>query len=112
MEKEAPGSRGAEALADSGDEGKTVHSQEDAHMTPVGDYSTAEQREMEMSEHETAYRNMTSSEKADVAHEWLDHVGGYDLFFDWLMGRVKRGSPEYLVEYAERVDSFWDYLRK
>lgn len=53
--------------------------------------------------------SLTQAEQVDVCREYLDHVG-FERFEEWMFDKVLKECPEWLTEYCEKLDSFWEWL--
>lgn len=53
---------------------------------------------------------MGRATQLETCLEYVEEVEGYDRLGEWLLERVKVLHPELILEYCEKLDSFWQWL--
>ena len=62
--------------------------------------------------YDTYAERMDAKQQLEVCLAYIDKVDGYDRFDEWAFERIKKEHPEWIVQYVESLDSFWDYLHQ
>ena len=56
---------------------------------------------------------MTSKERLETCSEYLDMKDGrMEGFNGWLWDKVRKEHPEWVMEYVESLDGFWEELNE